>query len=361
MAILKVELSKVLKSGELTTPIILTNAQFVAESTDGTSAKSMLAPKSVILITQNGTICRVTTEGERAVITVDDDTPLSIGYKEAPTTPYAPTIPSSLVRKDYADNIVIDHENDKTNPHDVTASQTGAEPADPAIQAHIASTSNPHNVSKDQVGLGNVDNTSDIDKPVSTATLQALGNKSDIGHNHDTEYYRQDEFIVNSSGQTDAGKPIKLNGSGKIDATMLGDGSYLVGAFTPVAGTEYPDTTGHRPGAWWLITGVDSVNGYTFTGGDLQGQTAYNGNAMMFGETAWVLFEIDILPTDYYKLDGTQPIEADFAGGGYKISDIADGTEDTDGVSVQQMNQEFYDRLVIGVYSSRRLRNYNGN
>ena len=38
-----------------------------------------------------------------------------------------------------------------------------------ALDAHTNSTSNPHSVTKAQVGLGNVDNTSDADKPVSTA------------------------------------------------------------------------------------------------------------------------------------------------------------------------------------------------
>jgi len=43
------------------------------------------------------------------------------------------------------------------------------EPKNSNIQAHIASTANPHGVTKAQVGLGNVDNTSDVNKPVSTA------------------------------------------------------------------------------------------------------------------------------------------------------------------------------------------------
>ena len=38
---------------------------------------------------------------------------------------------------------------------------------------------NPHNITKEQVGLGNVDNTSDINKPISEATAIALGNKLD--------------------------------------------------------------------------------------------------------------------------------------------------------------------------------------
>ena len=39
---------------------------------------------------------------------------------------------------------------------------------------HINNTQNPHNVTKTQVGLSNVDNTSDIDKPISTAVQSAL-------------------------------------------------------------------------------------------------------------------------------------------------------------------------------------------
>lgn len=42
---------------------------------------------------------------------------------------------------------------------------------------HAANTSNPHSVTKAQVGLGNVDNTSDANKPVSTATQTALNAK----------------------------------------------------------------------------------------------------------------------------------------------------------------------------------------
>jgi len=42
---------------------------------------------------------------------------------------------------------------------------------------HLSSTSNPHSVTKSQVGLFNVNNTSDINKPVSTATQTSLDNK----------------------------------------------------------------------------------------------------------------------------------------------------------------------------------------
>ena len=46
--------------------------------------------------------------------------------------------------------------------------------------AHTGNVSNPHKVTKAQVGLGNVDNTSDANKPVSTATQTALNKKADL-------------------------------------------------------------------------------------------------------------------------------------------------------------------------------------
>lgn len=45
------------------------------------------------------------------------------------------------------------------------------------LETHINNKSNPHEVTKDQVGLGNVDNTSDANKPISTATQTALNGK----------------------------------------------------------------------------------------------------------------------------------------------------------------------------------------
>lgn len=48
-----------------------------------------------------------------------------------------------------------------------------------AISDHVADKSNPHEVTASQVGLGNVNNTSDADKPISTATQAALDLKAD--------------------------------------------------------------------------------------------------------------------------------------------------------------------------------------
>lgn len=66
------------------------------------------------------------------------------------------------------------------------------------LNNHIVDYTNPHNVTKSQVGLSNVDNTSDLNKPISTATQTALDNKlgvnakaadSDLLDGHDSSYF----------------------------------------------------------------------------------------------------------------------------------------------------------------------------
>ncbi len=57
-----------------------------------------------------------------------------------------------------------------------------------SLHEHISDKTNPHNITKDQLELENVDNTSDIDKPVSTAQQNALDstisihNTSELSH-----------------------------------------------------------------------------------------------------------------------------------------------------------------------------------
>ena len=98
------------------------------------------------------------------------------------------------------------HKADTSNPHSVTKTQVGLSNVDntsdtnkpvstaqaaaiadaksagttaqTSIANHIADKANPHSVTKAQVGLGNVDNTSDLNKPVSTATQSAINAKA---------------------------------------------------------------------------------------------------------------------------------------------------------------------------------------
>ena len=100
------------------------------------------------------------------------------------------------------------HTNRTDNPHKVTKAQVGLDKVDNTtdlekpvsvatqqelnklssnigtlneqIVTHVGDRQNPHHVTKEQVGLENVDNTSDADKPISTATQSALDQKAPI-------------------------------------------------------------------------------------------------------------------------------------------------------------------------------------
>lgn len=70
--------------------------------------------------------------------------------------------------KTYVDDLIAD------TGSDVTALVS-------KVNNHIANKSNPHTVTKTQVGLGNVNNTSDADKPVSTAQATAIADAKAAG------------------------------------------------------------------------------------------------------------------------------------------------------------------------------------
>lgn len=61
----------------------------------------------------------------------------------------------------------------------IAAAKNSGDNAQSSIDAHKKDTGNPHSVTKSQVGLNNVDNTSDMNKPISTATQNALDAKVD--------------------------------------------------------------------------------------------------------------------------------------------------------------------------------------
>lgn len=65
------------------------------------------------------------------------------------------------------------------NTDTVLAQGTANEVTAADARAHIDATDNPHGVTATQVGLGNVDNTADLDKPISTDTEAALDDKAD--------------------------------------------------------------------------------------------------------------------------------------------------------------------------------------
>lgn len=102
------------------------------------------------------------------------------------------------------------------------------------LTEHEQDTNNPHNVTKAQVGLGNVDNTSDADKPVSTAQATAINNAvsthnaSETAHSNQFSQYRtsanqdtidnQIKSDITNLQSTKADKATTLAGYGITDA-----------------------------------------------------------------------------------------------------------------------------------------------
>lgn len=70
------------------------------------------------------------------------------------------------------------------------------------VDSHIANKSNPHGVTKAQVGLGNVNNTSDADKPVSTAQATAIADAKAAGTNAQTNLTTHMQNMSNPHGVT---------------------------------------------------------------------------------------------------------------------------------------------------------------
>ena len=105
-------------------------------------------------------------------------------------------LPTADVTKSYVDT-ELTKKADTSHTH-TTSQVTGLDVA----LAGKASTGHSH--TKSDVGLGNVDNTSDANKPVSTATQTALSGKSNTVHTHT----KSDVGLSNVDNTSDASKPV---------------------------------------------------------------------------------------------------------------------------------------------------------
>ena len=135
--------------------------------------------------------------------------------------------------KEIADWIATDTTRAKDLTTTVTANKTNLETLTTNFNNHTTNYNNPHKVSASQIGLGNVNNTSDTDKPISTAQQSALdlkANKSDVvykGTLEESEIYKLDNNVINdavrytSQTRTDAEKKIARDNIGAIDKSQL--------------------------------------------------------------------------------------------------------------------------------------------
>lgn len=84
------------------------------------------------------------------------------------------------------------------------------------LSKHTSNYENPHKVTKAQVGLDNVDNTSDINKPISTATQNALNLKADAN-----KYLR----LTGGTLTGDLTSPKYIKTGGTSEQILLADGT----------------------------------------------------------------------------------------------------------------------------------------
>lgn len=120
--------------------------------------------------------------------------------------------PDYIKNKPYIpEGVVVDQTYDptSTNAQSGTAVAEAVGNVDTALDTHIANKNNPHEVTKAQVGLGNVDNTSDLDKPISTATQTALDNK--VTKNTDIIGDTKCKITYDSKGLVTAGADLEAS------------------------------------------------------------------------------------------------------------------------------------------------------
>lgn len=85
------------------------------------------------------------------------------------------------------------------------------------INNHKENTDNPHGVTAEQIGLGNVDNTSDLEKPISNAMQDALDKKVDSNNLGTTAYKDVPIDGDASDSQVVLGNDSRLSDSRKAD------------------------------------------------------------------------------------------------------------------------------------------------
>ena len=225
---------------------------------------------------------------------------------------------------------LTDHVNNKSNPHAVTKAQVGLgsvdntsdanKPVSTAQQSaingvqmlltnHENDVLNPHSVTKAQVGLGSVDNTADIDKPISAAQQSALNLKEDKANKGIASGYAGLDVVAkvptnslhtgNSTGDLPALGAQALNGEYLYwDAPSSSWRTRLIQAMTIQGEVQFFSqlpTSGMINGDTWIVQEAEGIN---------------PRGRYIWSETGWIVETIDIDLTPYQlvaNLDTTIP------------------------------------------------------
>lgn len=172
------------------------------------------------------------------------------------------------------------HTSDMNNPHGITCEQIGAEVVGSAaavqgqLLAHIEEI-NPHNTTAAAIGLDKVDNTADIDKPVSTAQQAAIDEVKDlVDANTETINSMNDastgilaqakEYMNEQLGGVGEGAVVSVNG--KAGAVVLEKADLGLENVDNTADADKPVSTAQQEAINTAVANYMPKSGGTFTG-----------------------------------------------------------------------------------------------
>lgn len=192
-------------------------------------------------------------------------------------------ITDSSIAADLASHIA-----NKNNPHGVTTAQIGAA-TKTEFDTHANNKSNPHGVTAAQVGLGNVDNTSDANKPVSTAQAAAIADAKKAG----TDAQSYAEGVAGDLTTHTGNTTVHITGderttwNAKVGSVSLGSGSAngtvkltvdgVAGSDVSVTGlgsAAYTDSDAYATAA----QGTKADNAMPKSGGTFTGEVVLNAD-----------------------------------------------------------------------------------
>lgn len=154
---------------------------------------------------------------------------------------------------------------------------------------HIENVGNPHEVTKAQVGLGNVDNTSDLNKPISTATQTALNLKAPLA---------SPAFTGNPTAPTPATADNDTSVATTAYVKAQLDSTALTG--TPTAPTAAPGTSTTQLATTAFVTTADNLKAPlaspTFTGDPKAPTPSTSDNDTSIATTAYVKAQLASTP-----------------------------------------------------------------
>lgn len=138
---------------------------------------------------------------------------------------------------------------------------------------HSQTTGNPHGTTKSDIGLGNVDNTSDLNKPISTATQTALNSKLDKGGYVGTAQDLKNDIETKQKKLSSFDESILLEDDGNIEGNVSLFQEYFeqqncVLNFTPIQIIGvYVNGVKQKPSSY-TITLPKTITIVNFTSGD---------------------------------------------------------------------------------------------